>query len=126
MVVDAGSAMPALFSAEIVKGLLGAVPGHTKSTLVGAAYTTETYSPFTWTRVPPSSVTVPEGFDSGVSTEASHRPARLAIDPGLQAGSARLAALKMPVITGFPESIVIVKWPVEDPFAELVAARVME
>jgi hypothetical protein len=126
MVVDAGSEMPAVFSTEIVSGVSGAVPGHTKSILVGDAYSTVTYSPFALTRVPPSSVTVPEGFDTGVPTEASQRPARLATDPGLQAGSAQLAPLKIPVMTGFPESTMIARTLVEEAAAELVAVRVME
>jgi hypothetical protein len=107
MVVDTGSAVPASSSEEIAKSVPGVVSGQTKSTLVGEAYTTGAYSPFTRTRVPARSVSVPEGFATGVLTEASHRPAKLATDPGLQGGSTRLAALKTPVMTGFPESTVI-------------------
>jgi hypothetical protein len=69
---------------------------------------------------------VPEGFDTGVLTEASHRPAKLATDPGLQAGPIRLAALKTPVMIGFPESTVISTWPTDEAVAELVAVRVMD
>ena len=93
MSVDTGPAMPALLSAEITRGVPAPAAGHTKSTLVGEAYTTETYSPFTFTCVPPSKVDAPEGSETAVSTEASHRPARLATDPGLQAGVDWLAAL---------------------------------
>src|ERR1019366_8428361 len=107
MVVDTGSVVPASSSEEIVKSVPGGVSGQIKSTLVEEAYTTGTYSPFTRTRVPARSVSVPEGFTTGVLTEASHRPARLATDPGLQAAFTRHAALKMPVMTGFPESTVI-------------------
>src|ERR1035437_10162349 len=132
MVVDAGSEMPAVFSTEIVSGVSGAVPGHTKSILVGDAYSTVTYSPFALTRVPPSSVTVPEGFDTGVPTEASQRPARLATAPGLQAGSeqqagsAKLARFKIPVMPAFPERTMIAKTLVKGAAAELVPEKVME
>src|ERR1035441_7981089 len=127
MVVDAGSEMPAVFSTEIVSGVSGAVPGHTKSILVGDAYSTVTYSPFALTRVPPSSVTVPEGFDTGVPTEASQRPARLATDPRLHTGSAQLAPLKIPVMTGLAKypglelvraQLAARKFPVMDGFPE--------
>ena len=110
----------------MVRRVPGSVSGHTKSTLVGETYTTGTYSRFTRTRVPASSVSVPEGFDTGMLTEASHRPAKLATDPGLQAGPLQLAALKTSVMIGFPESTVIPIWPVEEAVAELVADRVME
>jgi hypothetical protein len=125
MVVDCGAPIPVPLSVETSIAVPSSIPGHKKSTLVAEAYTTEAYSPFTFTWVPANSVALPLGSDTGPLLEVSQRPVSVAADPGLQAGCVMLAAFRISVITGFPESTTSLRLPVEEAFSEFVAVTAM-
>ena len=105
MVVVSGFVRPASVSSEIWSDAPAARFGHRNSTCVREAPSTGTYSPFTFTRAPPSSVDWPVGSFQEESSGVSHFPSRLAIAPGLQASSdACVAPFTIAVTTGLPPS----------------------
>src|SRR2546427_738437 len=123
MLAVTGSATPAAFSTEIASMVPGSRDGHTKSTRSREAYTRGAYWPLTLPWAPLNSITAPDGSDTLPFPEVSQRPSTLARAPGLQAGPVRRAALRIPVMVGFPESTAIPTWPAEEARTELVAVN---